>query len=246
MHSSLSKKIAWITIFSVAMGFMECAVVVYLRALYYPDGFEFPPVPIDYTIAITEIFRETATLIMLLSAGILLGKNKAEKLAYFIYCFAVWDIFYYIFLKLLLDWPLSWLAWDILFLIPVAWIGPVVAPLILSVTMIILCAGILYYGQKNEDIIISAKEWTLLITGSLIVVLSFTWDYSRFLFSRYSLTDLLKYSAEKKLFELSLSYVPDSFDWLSFGLGETILLFAIVLFVRRNAQTLKTAEPSTR
>ena len=235
MRPSLLKKIVWVTVFNVAMGFMESAIVVYIRALYYPDGFQFPPVPVDYTIAVTEIIREAATLAMLLSMGVLLGKNAVEKLAYFIFCFAIWDIFYYVFLKLLLNWPPSLFTWDILFLIPVAWIGPVFAPLILSFTMIILSAGIMFYGRKNEHITLSAVEWALLITGSLIVLFSFTYDYTRFILDRYSLTQLIQLSTEKKLFELSLNYVPVDFNWFLFSLGEILLLAGIVFFIRRNA-----------
>lgn len=234
MQSSLLKKIGWAVVFSVAMGFLESAVVVYLRSLYYPDGFQFPLAPISYTVAVTEIFREAATLAMLLSIGVLLGKNMAEKPAYFIFCFAVWDIFYYVFLKLLLDWPSSLLTWDILFLIPVVWIGPVLAPLILSFTMITLSTSILFYSRKNEHLIISAAEWGLLITGSLTVIFSFTFDYTRFIFARYSLAQLIQLSAEKKLFELSLNYVPVEFDWVAFSIGEILLLAATVLFIRRN------------
>ena len=29
-------------IFAVSMGFLEAIVVVYIRELYYPDGFRFP------------------------------------------------------------------------------------------------------------------------------------------------------------------------------------------------------------
>src|SRR6201998_1661345 len=109
----------WLTAFSIAMGFLETAVVIYLRKLYYPHGFQFPLVPIDNDIAMVEFLREAATIIMLLGIGIIAGKNTSQKFGIFIYCFAVWDIFYYVFLKLLLGWPESLFTWDILFIIPV-------------------------------------------------------------------------------------------------------------------------------
>jgi len=83
----------------------------------------------------------------------------------------------------------------------VAWIGPVLAPLILSITMILLSSGILYFSKRMAILPSSVKEWTLLIVGSVLVVFSFTWDYNRFIFSRYYLVELLKLSADKKLFE---------------------------------------------
>jgi len=72
------------------------------------------------------------------------------RLAYFLTIFAVWDIFYYIWLKVLLGWPSSIMEWDILFLIPVTWAGPVLAPIILSITMLIGAMLLLQresYGQ---------------------------------------------------------------------------------------------------
>jgi hypothetical protein len=114
----------WITLFSISMGFLESSVVVYIREIYYPGGFDFPIVTMDKTLAITELLREAATMFMLLSAGIIAGRNTAERFAWFIYCFAVWDIFYYVFLYALLGWPESLLTWDILFIIPVVWDRP--------------------------------------------------------------------------------------------------------------------------
>jgi len=133
-----STNLIWITFFAIAMAFVESAVVVYLRELYYPEGFNFPLVLLPGRIALTEFLREIATLIMLLGIGFLAGRNFRQRFAWFIYSFAIWDIFYYVFLKLILDWPSSWLTWDILFLIPVIWTGPVLAPVLVSLTMIIL------------------------------------------------------------------------------------------------------------
>jgi hypothetical protein len=81
---SLVKTIIWLTLFSISMGFMETAVVVYLRKIYYPDGFRFPLIPIDNNIAITEFLREAATLIMLLTIGILAGNRPSQRFAFFL------------------------------------------------------------------------------------------------------------------------------------------------------------------
>ena len=113
------------------MGFMETAVVVYLRKIYYPDGFQFPLIPIDADIALVEFLREAATITMLLGIGILTGKTSSQKFAFFIYCFAIWDIFYYVFLKVLLDWPESRFTWDIIILIPEHWVGHEIDPCII-------------------------------------------------------------------------------------------------------------------
>ena len=125
-----TKTIIWVTIFAIAMGFFESAIVIYLRQIVYPDGFSFPLQPIPESLATTEILREAFSLLMLLSVGILTGESTITRFAYFIFSFALWDIFYYIFLKLLINWPESLFTMDILFLLPVTWIGPVITPVI--------------------------------------------------------------------------------------------------------------------
>ena len=79
----------WLSFFSISMGFLESAVVVYLRKIYYPYGFEFPLAPIEGPIAITELFRELATLIMLFSLSLIAGRTIRQRFAYFIFCFAL-------------------------------------------------------------------------------------------------------------------------------------------------------------
>ena len=130
-------KLSIVTLYAIAMGFLEAAVVIYLRNLFYPNGFNFPLKGfIDPSILIVEWIREFATIIMLVTIGLLAGKKFYEKLAYFVYAFAIWDIFYYIFLKLVLNWPSSFLTWDLLFLIPFPWAGPVLAPLLCTLLML--------------------------------------------------------------------------------------------------------------
>ena len=73
------------------MGFLETSVVVYLRELYYPKGFTFPLVIIPNKIAVVEFWREIATIVMLVGAGIIAGKTRLSRFAYFIIAFAIWD-----------------------------------------------------------------------------------------------------------------------------------------------------------
>ncbi len=101
----LRKLLIIVTAFAIAMGFLESAVVVYMREILYPGGFEFPLSPIPVRLAVAELLREVATLVMLVSIGILAGRRFSTGFAWFIYTFAIWDIFYYVFLWLLLGWP---------------------------------------------------------------------------------------------------------------------------------------------
>lgn len=224
----LSKQLLWLIAFSIAMGFLETAVVVYLRLLYYPTGFQFPLVPFDERATGVEIFREAATVIMLLGVGAMAGKNFQQRLAFFLLSFAIWDLFYYVFLKVILDWPSSWLTWDILFLIPAPWVGPVLSAVIASFTMIGFGAIILSHEFKGETKKVNRREWALITTGSLVTIVSWMWDY-------------IKYSGRvadvsKNALETLSSYVPESFNWWFFGLGEMLLLSAIFLYaMRKNA-----------
>jgi hypothetical protein len=228
----LTKALFWVTFFSIAMGYLESSVVVYLRAILYPQGFAFPLVAMNEQLAVTEIFREAATLIMLLGIGIIAGRNIAERFAWFLYSFAIWDIFYYVFLKVILGWPESFLTWDILFLIPVTWVGPVIAPVIVSLTMIAFALILLFAGQRNVTVKIHYIEWTLLIAGSVVLIVSFTWDYSRFMLQHYSFSRIWTLP-KSSLYELAISYVPVSFNWWIFAAGELIIVWGIIRFWKK-------------
>lgn len=151
----MSKRLTIVVIFSIGLAFIEAVVVVYLRAIFYPQGFVFPLVGFmtdNHWLKFLRIetYREVATLVVLFSSSWLFGKNFRTRLAYFLTIFAIWDIFYYLWLKVLLDWPSSIMEWDVLFLIPVPWVAPVLAPVILSVTMLMGAMLILYRESRGQ------------------------------------------------------------------------------------------------
>lgn len=141
--------------FVIAMAFLESTVVVYLREMYAlryitPENSELAlrlpyfsliknPLTVvpSLKILVIEIIRETATMIMLLGFAFLVGRKWRERLAVFLASFALWDIFYYIFLYALIGWPFSLATMDILFLIPLPWLAPVWLPVSISIGMII-------------------------------------------------------------------------------------------------------------
>ena len=169
-------KIIWVIIFSVAMAFLESSVVYYLRIIYYPDGFKLPLKPIINETLIVELFRELATIIMLISIAVISGEKFWERFAYFIISFGIWDIFYYVFLKLILDWPASLLDWDILFLIPVPWIGPVIAPVTIALIMIICGIIILCFFKKGYELKPVFLSYIFVIIGMGLILYSFMYD----------------------------------------------------------------------
>ena len=230
----MRNKILILVIFSIAMGYMESAVVVYLREILYPEGFDFPLKPITSNISLTEIIREAATMIMLITIAILTGRTKTERFGFFIFCFAVWDITYYIVLYLLIGWPESLLTWDILFLIPVTWVGPVLGPVLNSLSMILLAFMITYYTTKNNLVLINRVEWVLLITGSIIIIVSYTENYVGYMLQTFSFGELFIPSKSEELMEFASLYIPQSFAWWAFWTGQSSILAGIFLFYLRN------------
>lgn len=224
-------------IFSIAMGFLESAVVVYLRELYYPHGFSFPLVSMEPQILITELLREAATLIMLLTVAIPAGRNTAERFAFFLFCFAIWDIFYYVFLWMLIGWPASLLEWDILFLIPVPWAGPVLVPCLLSLTMLCYADSILVLQHRKCPVRIKFPDWSMMIIGSLIVILSFTIPYLNLMAETPGRT------SSGELLQKISAYIPGNCNWFLFGTGEFILLIAILFIIRRCRKIRKSQVP---
>ncbi len=214
------------------MGFLESAVVVYMREILYPSGFEFPLSPIPVNLAITELLREVATLIMLVTIGIIVAKRFSTGLAWFIYSFAIWDIFYYVFLKLLLGWPESVMTWDVLFLIPTTWTGPVLSPVLVSLTMILLAIVILVQAERGKETRIQPREWAGFIAGSLVLIVGFIFDYSQHMLIHFSPVEMLQLKNPEVL-EVATRYIPDKFPWWIFGIGELILLGTIGIYWRR-------------
>jgi hypothetical protein len=145
----------------------------------------------------------------------------------------VWDIFYYVFLKLLIGWPESILTWDILFLIPVTWTGPVLTPVLVSLLMILLATILIVYSTKDVRVKIKTLEWTGLITGSLILILSFTWDYSKFILNEYSLGEIFTLPDKTSLYDYALGYIPVKFPWSIYFTGIIIILAVILLMWKR-------------
>jgi len=237
--SALANRFLVLGIFSMAFGFLESSVVVYLREIYYPEGFDFPMVPIDKDIGITEFFRELATMIMLLTAGLITGKNGPQKFGFFLYTFAVWDIFYYIWLKAILGWPPSLLTPDILFLVPAPWVGPVITPILIALEMIALSVVLAKLNPHETRIPLSLRDWSILITGAIVVIVAFIWDYAAFVLERASFKAIWTLNlTDPEAMKLTGQYVPEDFNWPLFLLGFLIIGLGIVLYANKNRELL--------
>jgi len=224
-------------IFGIAMGFLEAVVVVYVRQMNYPQGFGFPLSPLSAQTLSVEWLREIATIIMLVTTGIIAGKNYLEMFSYFLYSFAIWDISYYVGLKLLLNWPPSFLTWDLLFLIPVPWIGPVLAPIICSLTMIFPARCVVCLQKRGYAVKIELSEWGLILLGALVILCTFVWDYSKIIIQGGFLSGFWTLAKTERFQQIISQYKPTCYNWCLFALGETLILCALALIFRRTKRT---------
>ena len=151
MNERVTRLKRWLIVFvyATAMAWVESAVVYYLRTMFHRiEPYQEHPLPLIGGLGPAELVREAATMVMLLTVGMLAGKTWKSRLGYAAMAFGVWDILYYVFLKVMCGWPHSLTDWDILFLIPLPWWGPVWAPMSISVLMIIW--GTLTTGREGK------------------------------------------------------------------------------------------------
>ena len=226
-----------LAIFGAAMGFLEGIVVVYLRQVYYPHGFDFPLTLLSPEMLTVEWIREIATLVMLGAIAWLAGRFFIEKLSCFLFTFAVWDIIYYVALKLILDWPSSLLTWDILFLIPVPWLGPVLAPVICSITMIAMALLYVLLPERGRAVTLRLSDWVLVLGGSALIFYSFIQDYLNLIFSTGILSGPDGPEHKEQFWKAITSFVPETYNWSVFGIGLLLILFSMYLVVRRSRKS---------
>src|SRR5438132_5442451 len=150
-----TRQLAISGVFAAAFGFLEAVVVVYLRAAvgllpgypgtvsdivrmsgqYYVQSQAITQFP--KSLLTLEVFREAATILMLLTVALLTSVNSRARAAVFLWTFAIWDIVYYAALWATVRWLLSVRDPDVLFLIPVPWLSPVWFPLLVSALAVV-------------------------------------------------------------------------------------------------------------
>ena len=169
------KRYIWCAIFAVAFAYIEGSVVVYLRALYYPQGFGFPLKQMSLFVYLTEAGREVATIVLLIALAHLVEKTRTGRFLLFLYCFGIWDIFYYLWLKAFLNWPATPWDWDVLFLIPLPWVAPVLSPLLISLFFIAAAVLVSHLAARGRSIIFRRVDRLLLLAAASAIVASFLW-----------------------------------------------------------------------
>ncbi len=210
--------LAGLVLFGIGFGFVEAVVVVDLRAILSPAagwtgplsaGEIFPMIPIERLdqadpvaarLMKIEVIREAATLVMLAGIGLAAGRTSLQRFSAFLAAFGIWDLSYYLSLKLLLGWPASVWTWDILFLIPVPWAAPVLAPAIVAASMVVAGSAVIVREASGRPFRVSRWDWTVIVLGGLILVGSFCWDWRN----------------------IASGGMPNPFPWPLFLIGEVI------------------------
>ena len=176
MTGHVSERARWMIVmaFAIAMAWLEAACVYYIRALvdriepYQPN-----PLPIHGWLGNVELWREAATLVMLATLGMLAGHTWRRRAGYAALAFGTWDLFYYVFLRIITGWPRTLLDWDILFLLPLPWWGPVLAPV--SIALLMVVWGTLT-TQSDDDAPGARWPWTFGAVGIVLALAVFMTD----------------------------------------------------------------------
>ncbi|RME94911.1 MAG: hypothetical protein D6766_04700 [Verrucomicrobia bacterium] len=152
MKRSVCSRWLAVTLYALAMAWVEAAVVCYLRTIIGEfDPARPAPTPLPGNLIGAEMIREVATLIMLGTVAWLAGEGRRSRVGAFLLAFGVWDIGYYVFLVPLTGWPHGLADWDILFLLPLPWWGPVWAPVSIALLMILAGSGWLVRGEEGTQ-----------------------------------------------------------------------------------------------
>jgi hypothetical protein len=171
-----TKKLWGVGLFAITFAYVEASVVVYLRQMYSIDNLLLDIPPLDPMIALIEVGREISTLVMLLAVGWAVGRSLQTRVGFVFFAFGMWDIFYYIWLKLFINWPESVLTTDILFLLPLPWWGPVIGPVLIAALMVIGGSLAVIAADREYAVQFSFFEGLALLGGILVMLYSFMKD----------------------------------------------------------------------
>jgi hypothetical protein len=227
--SQIQSRCCWavVVLYAIAMAWMESAAVFYLRSMmdriepYQPD-----PFPVIGGFASVELPREFATLVMLFAVGFLAGRTWRARIGYAAIAFGVWDIFYYVFLKMMCGWPHSLLDWDILFLLPLPWWGPVLAPVLISLLMILWGTLATQFERAHTPALSNRRAWVLNFAGVALALYVFMAD---------------SIAASSRGLDAIRTALPEKFNWPAFVVALGLMCAPLVqagrqLLARRPAR----------
>ena len=203
-----------VALYAVAMAWVESAAVFYLRSrLNRIEPHQSDPLPIVRGFASVELPRELATMIMLFAVGFLAGRTWRTRIGYAAVAFGLWDISYYVFLKIICGWPHSLLDWDVLFLLPLPWWGPVLAPMLISLLLILWGTFSSQFGRNDTSMLSNWRVWVLNFAGVALALYVF-------------MTDAI--AAAPRGIEAVRTVLPDQFNWPLFCLALLLMAAPVV------------------
>ena len=232
-HLTDRTRLAIVTAFGVAMAWVEAASVFYIRALVDRiEPYQVNPLPMHGTLGTVELWREAATLVMIATLGLLAGRTWLRRAGYAAIAFGVWDIFYYVFLRVMTGWPRTLLDWDILFLLPLPWWGPVLAPVSIALVMILWGTLVTQAGERAGDVPPARWAWVLGGVGIVMALAVFMIDAWRALPGGR---------------DAVLQVLPTRFNWPVFWVALLLMaspaLHRVVFLPARKSRSISSALP---
>jgi len=208
-----------VALYAVAMAWVEAAAVYYLRTLVNRiDPYQPNPLPIASGLGEAELVRELATLVMLFAVGWLAGATGRARIAYSAFAFGLWDIFYYPFLRIMTGWPRSLVDWDVLFLFPLPWWGPVWAPVSIALLMVLWGTAITQFERSPVS---PGIGWRSMVSGGLGVVVALI----------VFMADAIR-TADKGT-EALRTMLPVRFNWPLFSVALALMSLPVVEVIGR-------------
>jgi hypothetical protein len=213
-----TRRLVIVAVFAAAMAWVESAVVYYLRTMIDRiDPYQPNPLPIIGGLGPVEMVREAATMVMLLTVGILAGRTWRARFGYAAMAFGVWDIFYYVFLKVMCGWPHSLLDWDILFLLPIPWWGPILAPMLIALLMIVWGVLICLKENSPDEFRFGVRAWAFNLCGVVLALYVF-------------MSDALRVANQGA--DALRNVLPAHFNWLLFATALCAMAAPIIQIIR--------------
>ena len=215
---TLRSVLLWLTLFTITFGYCESALVYYLHDLFYPDGFSYPFLPFHMKMLVVDMVREIAATLVIVVVVCMAARGLWRRFALFMYVFGLWEILYYTGLYILEGWPKSLLSNDLIFLVPVPWSGPVLAPMLISVFLILSAAVIIGAELKTGRF---APGWVppaLTLLGWALMLYAFMVDFM-------------------KVYQRQ---IPGPYRWDLFAIGMVLWIAAILLAIRSHMTKKRT------
>jgi len=128
------------------------------------------------------------------------GRTWRCRLGYTAIAFGVWDIFYYLFLKVMCGWPHSVMDWDVLFLIPLPWWGPVLAPVLIALLLILWGTLATQFENARTPV---RSQWAAAAIAAVGAVLGL----------QVFMADTLAAAHQGMSLDAILNVLPKSFNW---------------------------------